>query len=75
MTLTLEKTKHKPIIGIKSAFEEKILIAPINPPKDSEPVSPIKTLALGTLKIRKPKIAPIKQAHKITRFSYSAFLR
>ena len=41
----LEVTNIMPISGIKRLFDENILIAPINPPKDSDPVSPIKTLA------------------------------
>ena len=57
----LESTNIIPNNGIKKPFNEKILIAPKKPPKDSEPVSPIKTLALFILKTKNPKIPPIKQ--------------
>ena len=60
-----------PIIGINRVFEEKILTAPIKPPKDNDPVSPINTLAFGALNIKKPKIAPIKEAHNKIKLSYS----
>ena len=56
----LEVTNIMPIKGIKRLFNEKILIAPINPPSEREPVSPIKTFALLTLKHKKPTTPPTK---------------
>ena len=49
-------------------FEEKTLIAPINPPRESDPVSPIKTFALLVLNIKNPSIPPIKQNDNKTSF-------
>ena len=60
-----------PITGIKKLLDEKILIAPIKPPSDSEPVSPIKTCALLTLKIKKPNIPPIIADDKTFSLTYS----
>ena len=64
-----------PIIGIKKLLSVNMLIAPINPPNEREPVSPIKTLALLTLKVKKPNIAPIKHALSNCKFSYSSTLK
>ena len=41
----LDNTNIIPIIGIKKLFDEKMLIEPKNPPKEREPVSPIKIFA------------------------------
>ena len=60
----LDKTNIIPNIGIKNEFNEKMLIAPTNPPSDKEPVSPINTLALLILKNKKPMIEPIKHADR-----------
>ena len=42
----LENTKVIPIMGMKKEFPLKIDTEAINPPIDSEPVSPINTFAL-----------------------------
>ena len=42
----LEAAKVIPISGIKSEFPLKIPIEAINPPIESEPVSPMNTFAL-----------------------------
>ena len=47
-----------PKSGIKKLLPENILIAPIKPPKDNDPVSPINTLAGDTLNKRYPASAP-----------------
>ena len=47
-----DKTKQTPITGINNAFPEKEEIAAINPPKASEPVSPMNTDAGDTLNAR-----------------------
>ena len=73
MTLTEENTNITPRIGIKKAFEENILTAPINPPSASEPVSPINTLAFPELKIKNPRIAKIMQNVKSIKELYSSF--
>ena len=69
----LDATKVIPIIGIKSELEENMLILPIKPPNESEPVSPIKTLALLTLNTKNPINAPIREQHNSTKFTYSSF--
>ena len=61
----LETTNIIPIIGIKKLFEENILIAPINPPSEREPVSPINILALLVLNTKNAIILPINIASKI----------
>ena len=68
----LDSTNIMPISGIKKLLSEKILIAPIKPPSESEPVSPIKTFALLTLKTKKASMPPIKQKHIKIRLSYSS---
>jgi hypothetical protein len=63
----LDITNVMPNTGIKKLLEEKTLIAPINPPRESEPVSPINTFALFTLSAKKPSTAPTKHAESIMR--------
>ena len=49
-----------------------MLIEAINPPRESEPVSPIKTLALNVLKSKNPIIPPASETLKSDRFLYSS---
>ena len=66
-----EATKVIPKNGINNIFPPKILIEAIKPPIASEPASPINTLALKVLNVRKPIIAPASVTLKRARFSYS----
>ena len=59
-------------------------IAPIVPPTDKDPVSPINTIAGGALNQRNPKPEPINAAHIMTNspvsltkgiFRYSEYIR
>ena len=60
------KTKIPPIIVKISSCFVATAIAPIVPPMDKEPVSPIKTIAGGALNHKNPKPAPISAAQIIT---------
>ena len=56
-----ERTKQAPIISTYNAFPEKSAIQPTKPPKDNEPVSPIKTDAGYTLNNKYPNKAPVNE--------------
>ena len=58
MTDIALNTKQKPSIGSKSSSPKMQALAPMYPPKQSEPTSPINILALLVLNIKKPSIAP-----------------
>ena len=60
-----EKTKHAPTMGKYNALPENSVIDAANPPKESEPVSPIKTYAGETLNKRYATKAPIKANESI----------
>ena len=59
ITETASKTKRPPVIAKTISCLVIIPTAPNEPPKDNEPVSPIKILAGGALNHRKPKHEPI----------------
>ena len=71
----LEITNIIPIIGIKKLLDENTLTAPIKPPKESEPVSPINTLAFETLKIKNANIPPTIHTDNKFNFSYSSVFK
>ena len=58
MTEMVLNTKTKPKIGIKKGCPTTQALAPINPPKQSEPASPMNMLALFVLNIKNAKIEP-----------------
>ena len=58
MTDMTEKTKQPPIIGKYSAFPEKSAMHAAKPPRESEPVSPIKRRAGETLNSKYASKAP-----------------
>ena len=65
MTETVSKTNKPPIIAKTISCLTIIAIAAKEPPKESEPVSPIKIFAGGALYHRKPKQAPTIDPQKM----------
>ena len=65
MTETVSKTNRPPIIAKTISCFTIIAIAASEPPKDRDPVSPIKIFAGGALYQRKPKQAPTTDPQKI----------
>ena len=65
ITETVSSTNNPPIITKTISCLEIILTAPNDPPKDKEPVSPIKILAGGALNHKKPKQEPTIDPQKI----------
>ena len=63
MTDIALKTNANPNIGINNGCPTTQALAPINPPKHSEPASPINMLALLVLNIKNAKIAPENSMH------------
>ena len=59
------KTKRPPVIAKTISCFVMIPIAPNEPPKDNEPVSPIKIFAGGALNHKNPKHEPIIAPQKI----------
>ena len=59
MTDTASKTKRPPVIAKTISCFVMMPTAPKEPPKDNEPVSPIKILAGGALNHKNPKQDPI----------------
>jgi hypothetical protein len=58
ITDTASSTNKPPIIASTSSCLAMTLIVPSAPPSESEPVSPIKTIAGGALNHKKPRPAP-----------------
>ena len=65
ITDTVSKTNKPPIIAKTISCLTIIAIAAKDPPKDNEPVSPIKIFAGGALYQRKPRHAPTIDPQKI----------
>ena len=65
MTETVSKTNSPPIIAKTISCLTIIAIAANDPPRESEPVSPIKIFAGGALYQRNPKHAPTIEPQKI----------
>ena len=65
MTEAVSKTNSPPMIAKTISCLTIIAIAANDPPKESEPVSPIKILAGGALYQRKPKHEPTIDPQKI----------
>ena len=65
MTEAVSKTNSPPMIAKTISCLTIIAIAASDPPKESEPVSPIKILAGGALYQRKPKHEPTIDPQKI----------
>ena len=65
MTETASKTNNPPVIAKTISCFVIIPIAPSEPPRDKDPVSPIKILAGGALNHKKPKQDPIIAPQKI----------
>ena len=65
ITETVSKTNSPPIIANTISCFTIIAIAAKDPPKESEPVSPMKIFAGGALYQRKPKQAPTMEPQKI----------
>ena len=62
MTETVSSTNRPPTIASTSSCLVTTATAPSAPPIDSEPVSPMKTMAGGALNHRKPSPAPTSAA-------------
>src|SRR3546814_11354633 len=58
MTETVSSTKRPPMMPSTSSRLVTKAMEPSAPPQDSEPVSPMKTMAGGALNHRKPRPAP-----------------
>ena len=65
ITDTVSKTNSPPIIANTISCLTIMAIAAKEPPRESDPVSPIKILAGGALYQRKPKQAPTTEPQKI----------
>ena len=65
MTETVSSTNSPPIIASTISCLTIIAIAAKDPPKESDPVSPIKIFAGGALYQRKPKQDPTMEPQKI----------
>ena len=65
MTDAVSKTNNPPIIANTISCLTIIAIAASEPPKESEPVSPIKILAGGALYQRNPRQEPTIEPQKI----------
>ena len=65
ITETVSNTNNPPTIASTISCLTIIAIAAKDPPKDSDPVSPIKIFAGGALYQRKPKQAPTIDPQKI----------
>ena len=65
ITETVSKTNKPPIIASTISCFTIIATEAIEPPRDSEPVSPINILAGGALYQRKPKQDPTIEPQKI----------
>ena len=65
ITETVSKTNRPPIIARTISCLTIIAIAAKEPPKDNEPVSPIKIFAGGALYQRKPRQAPTMEPQNI----------
>ena len=65
MTEAVSKTNKPPIIANTISCFTIIAIAARDPPKEREPVSPMKIFAGGALYQRKPKHAPTIEPQKI----------
>ena len=65
MTETVSNTNNPPIIARTISCLTIIAIAAKDPPKESDPVSPIKIFAGGALYQRKPKQDPTMDPQKI----------
>ena len=59
MTETASKTNKPPVIANTISCFVIMPTAPNDPPKDKDPVSPIKIFAGGALNHKKPKHAPM----------------
>ena len=59
MTEAVSRTNKPPIIPKTISCFEMMLTAPKEPPRESEPVSPIKIFAGGALNHKKPIHAPM----------------
>ena len=64
-----------PIIGIKRLFDENMLIEPINPPRESEPVSPINIFAFEELNIKNPNKPPTNAQLSVCKLKYSSVFK
>ena len=60
MTDTVSSTNRPPTMASTSSCLVMTLMAPSAPPIDSEPVSPMNTMAGGALNHRKPRPAPTR---------------
>ena len=65
ITDAVSKTNSPPTIAKTISCLTTIAIAAKEPPKDNEPVSPIKIFAGGALYQRKPRQAPTTEPQKI----------
>ena len=65
ITDTVSRTNNPPIMARTISCFTIIAIAASEPPRESEPVSPIKIFAGGALYQRKPKQAPTTEPQKI----------
>ena len=65
MTETVSKTNKPPIIANTISCFTIIAIAARDPPRERDPVSPMKIFAGGALYHRKPKHAPTMDPQKI----------
>ena len=58
MTDTVSSTNSPPMMASTSSCLVMTLMQPSAPPQESEPVSPMNTIAGGALNHRKPRLAP-----------------
>ena len=65
ITETVSRTNNPPIIASTISCFTIIAIAASDPPRDRDPVSPIKIFAGGALYQRNPKHAPTTEPQKI----------
>ena len=65
ITETVSRTNKPPTIAKTISCFEIMLTAPREPPKDNEPVSPMKIFAGGALYHRKPRQDPTMEPQKI----------